>query len=108
MLLTRVGDAALPLVLPFIGLCSVGWNGVYIASITEAADLGRIGLVTGRSLRLVNLGAVLVPPSFGLLVSPRHDWVLPWALCAALSLLSLGLLQLSRTGPLTTIAQGVP
>ena len=98
-LLPVVGFAALPVVLLVIGLCSVGWNGVYIASVTEAAALGSVGLVTGRSMRLVNLGAVLIPPSFGALVSIRHDWVLPWVLCAALSLLSLCLLQSSRAIP---------
>jgi MFS family permease len=98
-LLPVVGVAALPVVLLVIGLCSVGWNGVYIASVTEAAAAGTVGLVTGRSMRLVNLGAVLIPPSFGLLVSTRHDWVLPWILCGALSLLSLCLLQFSRARP---------
>lgn len=107
-LLPWAWDAALPGVLVVIGLCAVGWNGVYIASVTEAAAPGAVGLVTGRSMRLVNLGAVLVPPSFGALVSIRHDWVLPWILCAGLSLLSLCLLQFSRAlpvGPVRAIAR---
>jgi MFS family permease len=98
-LLPVVGRITLPAVLLVVGLCSVGWNGVYIAAVTEAAPPGEIGLVTGRSMMVVNLGAVLVPPGFGLLVSSRGDWVLPWILCAVLSLVALCLLQMSRAQP---------
>jgi predicted MFS family arabinose efflux permease len=106
LLLSAVGSSALPLVLLLIGLCSVGWNGVYIASITEAASLGLIGAVTGRSMTLVNLGAVLMPPAFGLLVRAPHGWVLAWSVCGALSLVSLCLLQVSRAVPAVRGALG--
>lgn len=99
LLLPAVGLSALPFVLLLIGLCSVGWNGVYIASITEATTPRLIGLVTGRSMTLVNLGAVLMPPAFGLLVRAPHGWAVAWSLCGALSLVSLCLLQLCRADP---------
>lgn len=99
LLLSVVGPAVLPFVLLVIGLCSVGWNGVYIASITEAASPRLIGEVTGRSMTLVNLGAVLMPPAFGLLVRAPHGWALAWCSCGVLSMLSLCLLQVSRDVP---------
>jgi predicted MFS family arabinose efflux permease len=106
LLLTFVESWALPCVLLLIGLCSVGWNGVYIASITEATTPRLIGLVTGRSMGLVNLGAVLMPPAFGLLVRAPHGWVLAWTMCGAMTLLSLCVLQLSRAGPVIRPALG--
>ncbi|MDQ1628175.1 MAG: hypothetical protein QOI54_1919 [Actinomycetota bacterium] len=99
LLLPVVGSWALPLVLMLIGMCSVGWNGVYIASVTEATSPGLTGVVSGRSMTLVNLGAVLVPPTFGLLVRGSHGWILGWSMCGALTLVSLCLLQLSRATP---------
>lgn len=106
LLLSVVESWALPFMLLLIGLCSVGWNGVYIASITEATTPRLIGLVTGRSMTLVNLGAVLMPPAFGLLVRAPHGWVLAWSMCGALSLVSLCILQVSRSGPVVRGALG--
>lgn len=105
-LLSVVGSSALPVVLLLIGLCSVGWNGVYIASITEASNPQLTGLVTGRSMSWVNLGAVLMPPTFGLLVRAPHGWVLAWSMCGVMSLLCLFLLQVSRAMPIPALDGG--
>lgn len=107
LFLSFAGSSALLAVLVIIGVSSVGWNGVYIATVSEAASPQVMGLVTGRSMRLVNLGAVLVPPVFGLVVRMSHGWVLAWSMCAALSLLSLLLLQASRATPVRLVDRGV-
>ena len=86
-------------VLFVIGLSSVGWNGVFVATVTEAADSDSIGVVTGRALVLVNAGAVVVPPSFGWVVHSLDSWTVAWGACALLSLMSVGLLQASRVLP---------
>lgn len=90
-----VDDSMLFVVLLGIGLCSVGWNGVYLALITEAVPARLIGSTTGMALLLVNLGAVALPPAVGLVVV-RANWSISWSLCAAMSLLSVGVLQVAR------------
>ena len=95
VMLPFVDDSVLFVVLLGIGLCSVGWNGVYLALITEAVPLKLIGSTTGMALLLVNLGAVALPPAVGLVVV-RANWSISWSLCAAMSLLSVGVLQLAR------------
>jgi sugar phosphate permease len=95
VMLPFVGDSVLFVVLLGIGLCSVGWNGVYLALITEAVPARLVGSTTGMALLLVNLGAVALPPAVGLVVV-RANWSISWSLCAAMSLLSVGVLQLAR------------
>jgi len=95
-LLPAAGPGWLPVVLAGIGLCSVGWNGAYLAAVAEAGDLARIGSTTGPALLLVNLGAVVVPPVVGLLSFGGTRWPVAWACCAALSLASGALLQWLR------------
>jgi len=84
------------LVLPIIGITSVGWNGAYLAAVTEAAKADAVGVETGRALVLVNLGAVLVPPTFGAILSRSDSWITAWSVCAAITLLSAIALQFSR------------
>ncbi len=78
-----------------VGFCAVGWNGVYIATVSESVPPARIGSTTGVALLLVNLGAVVLPPAVGALVEVS-GWPAGWYLCAALSLLALAILQVSR------------
>lgn len=95
-LLPAAGIGWLPVVLAGIGLCSVGWNGAYIAAVAEAGDLSRIGSTTGPALLMVNLGAVVVPPLVGLLSFGGTRWPLAWTCCAGLSLASGAVLQWGR------------
>lgn len=94
--------ALLPVLLLAVGFCSVGWNGVYVAAVSEAARPELVGSVTGAALVLINMGAVVVPPAFGALVGATGSWRAGWLSCAALSLLSVCVLQMSRARRTTT------
>jgi MFS family permease len=98
VMLPLVDDSVLLVVLLGIGLCSVGWNGVYLAMVTEAVPPRLIGSSTGMALLLVNLGAVVLPPVVGLIVTRAGNWSISWSLCALMSLLSMGILQVARIG----------
>lgn len=95
-LLPFVPSAALPVLLPILGLVSVGWNGAYIATVTEAAGPSAVGFETGRAMVLVNLGAVVFPPAFGAVFSAMHSWRTAWVLCAVVGSLPLVLLPFCR------------
>ncbi len=96
VMLPLVDDSLLFVVLLGIGLCSVGWNGVYLAMLTEAVPASVIGSTTGMALLLVHLGAVVFPPVVGLIVTRAGNWSISWGLCAVMSLLSVGVLQIAR------------
>jgi hypothetical protein len=98
-MLPLLRSSALPVLLPIIGLMSVGWNGAYIATVAEAAGPAALGLETGRAMLLVNIGAVLLPLMFGVIVSISQSWRTAWVVYAALSLLPLVVLQFCRVTP---------
>lgn len=82
--------------LPVIGMTSVGWNGAFIATVAEAAKAERVGLETGIVLVMVNLGPVLAPPVLGAIAESSVGWDVAWMACAALSLSCAVILQFSR------------
>ena len=96
--------AALPLasdrwllpVLVGIGLSSVGWNGVFLATLNEIVPPRMIGATTGMAMLLVHLGAVALPPAVGLVAAVTGGWMLAWVLCAGATLLSVIVIQVGR------------
>ncbi len=86
----------LPVALAFIGICTVGWNGVYIAAIAEASVPRDVGRTTGASLSMINLGAVITPLATGFIVQTTHSWAYGWISCSALSLLGMAAISFSR------------
>lgn len=99
LLLPLSGKAALVVVLPLIGLTSVGWNGAYLATVAEAADPRAVGIETGHALVLVNVGAVLFPLLFGSIVSVQGSWPLAWDVFGVVSLVPLLVLHFCRVRP---------
>ena len=70
-----------------MGFANIGWNGVYMTLVAESAPSGRIGRVSGRALRVVFAGAVVVPPALGL-VADRAGWRAAWLGACALAALA--------------------
>ena len=70
-----------------VGFANIGWNGVYMTLVAESAPSGRIGRVSGRALRVVFAGAVVVPPALGL-VADRAGWRAAWLGACALAALA--------------------
>lgn len=84
-----VPNAQLPLLLAALGVCSVGWNGVYIAVVAESADPASVGTAMGASLALINVGAIACPIVIGLLLSWTSSWTVGLLALAALSLAAM-------------------
>lgn len=77
-----------PLTLVCLGVCSVGWNGVYIAVVAESSEWDQIGRSTGMSLALINAGAITFPLLVGALVNWTSNWTVGLIFLAGLSLLA--------------------
>jgi MFS family permease len=64
-------------VLAFVGLCAIGWNGVYLTMIAESAPT-QVGRATGGALLYLYAGAIVCPPLFGVILGVRGSWYLVW------------------------------
>ncbi len=86
-----------------VGFANIGWNGVYMTLVSESAPSGEIGRATGRALRVVFSGAVVLPPLLGL-VADGAGWTAGWlsacalAAVAAISMSVAVLAQARETG----------
>lgn len=89
-----------------VGLCSVGWNGVFLALLTEIVPPNLIGSTTGVAMLLVHLGAVLLPPVVGFVAALTGGWMLAWGLCAAVTIVAVVVLHAGRTPNLIPVAEG--
>ena len=52
-----------------LGLTAVGWNGIYLAEVSRAVPMEKVGLATGGVLMFTFVGVVLGPSSFGAIVA---------------------------------------
>lgn len=78
------------------GFASIGWNGVYMAMVSESVAPAQIGRASGDALRVIFLGPVLIPPLIGL-AADRAGWRAGWLLCAFLvAIAALGLTYAGR------------
>jgi predicted MFS family arabinose efflux permease len=84
--LNIASDPLVPAALIMLGICSVGWNGVYIAVVAESSEWDQIGKSTGMSLTLINAGAITVPLVVGALVHLTSNWTVGLLFLAAMSI----------------------
>jgi MFS family permease len=96
--LWTVPVTVLPVALTAIGLCSVAWNGVYVAAVAEAGPPDEVGGNTGASLRMINLGGLICPVAIGLIVQVTGSWPAGWLACSALNMLGLVILVTGGAG----------
>jgi MFS family permease len=95
-----VHGAALWVVIAFVGFCSIGWNGVYMALLTDRAGDANLGRATGRGLMFLYVGVVLVPPLLGVLQDSLRSWSAMWAVAGGAVLAAAAILAL---GPRTLV-----
>jgi MFS family permease len=78
------GPAAIWVACALVGFCSFGWNGVYMALITDRAAGRNLGHATGRGLMFLYGGVVLVPPTLGAVKDAFNSWSAAWAVAACI------------------------
>ena len=57
-----------------LGLTAVGWNGVYLAEVSRAVPMDKVGLATGGVLMFTFVGVVLGPSTFGAIVAATGSY----------------------------------
>jgi MFS family permease len=92
---TGVGGAALWLIIILTGACSIGWNGVYMALITDRAAQGGLGRATGRGLTAIYAGVAVLPPLLGIVKDVAHSWAVVWMVATGAVLLAATTLAIS-------------
>ncbi len=80
------------LVVALLGLTLLGWNGLYLAFISELAGSRIAGLAIGLSNTGAFLGIVVLPPIFGFLVDQSGSYRLAWLVLAGMILAGLAVL----------------
>jgi MFS family permease len=66
----------------FFGMTGMGWNAIWLTLIGEMSSKESIGLGIGFSFFIANLGVVIGPPIFGLLVDLFNSFAEAWLFLA--------------------------
>jgi MFS family permease len=74
------------------GFSLLGWQGLWIALVSEMAPAGRAGTAIGFGLTFTNAGIVLWPPLFGAIADLSGSFRWSWLMLAAAIVGSLGVL----------------
>ena len=69
-----------------LGLTAVGWNGVYLAEVSRAVPMEKVGLATGGVLMFTFVGVVLGPSTFGVIVAMTGSYAAAFVAMDALVL----------------------
>jgi len=69
--------------LAVFGVAAIGWAGLYGTMAGEIGGARRAGLAAGLCSAMVNVGIVVGPPAFGLLVDRTGSYRASWVLLAA-------------------------
>lgn len=90
-----VAGLSLWLIVALIGLSSIGWNGVYMALITDSASRGGLGRATGRGLTAIYGGVAVLPPLLGVVKDLSHSCSAVWVVSIGATLLAGTILAVS-------------
>lgn len=90
-----------PMTSPFIlalliflfGFAAIGWNGLYVAFVSEVVGVDVSGTAIGIGITLTQVGILGFPPLFGFIVDTTGSYGPGWLLLSAVTL--VGLLGLS-------------
>jgi sugar phosphate permease len=80
-------------VIGLLGATVMGWNGIFLALISELAGLRVAGSAIGLGSTFAFLGIVVVPPIFGFLVDAGFSYRFAWIVLAVFTFLPLVFLQ---------------
>lgn len=79
-----------------LGLCSFGWNGVWLSEVSDLAPESRIGAAMGGAQFIMFGGVTVLPPLFGTLVDVTGSYIGPFAGTAAFVVLMAGYMAITR------------
>jgi len=92
--------------LAVFGVAAIGWAGLYGTLAGEIGGARRAGLAAGLCSAMVNVGIVVGPPVFGLLVDRTGSYRLSWVLMAAAAGIAVVCWSLLRAPAAATVAAG--
>ena len=70
-----------------VGLSSIGWNGVFLALVSNSVPPTHVGRLSGWSLRCVFSGVVVIPPILGYLAD-HWGWGAAWTFTAVITVIA--------------------
>jgi len=85
-----------------LGLTAVGWNGVYLAEVSRAVPIEKVGLATGGVLMFTFVGVVLGPSTFGAIVAMTGSYTAAFIAMDVLVLATVVALVAPDAGPATS------
>ena len=86
--------AAIAIVAGLLSATAMSWHGILLSEVARLAPVGRAGAVTGGVLGFTQLGAILFPSVFSLLLYLTGGYGAGWAVCAIPAVLvGIGLLR---------------
>jgi MFS transporter, ACS family, aldohexuronate transporter len=97
---TTMGLLVYPALIVF-GIAAIGWGGLYGAMAGEIGGTRNAGVAAGVTSAVVNVGVIIGPPVFGVLVDATGTYRLSWivmAVCAGLAVVTLALIREPRRG----------
>ncbi|KLU60072.1 putative sulfoacetate transporter SauU [Peptococcaceae bacterium CEB3] len=88
LLISRFTPLWLLALMTFIlGFTAMGWNGVYVTLLSELpGDRNNSATTVGIGISFMQLGVLIIPPSFGFLVDVRHNYQISWILLSCVML----------------------
>jgi MFS family permease len=98
LLLPFVSGFAIWLILLAVGLCTVGWNGAFLALVAESAGARGVGRATSSVYTFVYAGSIALPPLLGFVVTAT-SWRWFWLIAATGAALSAAVIRIPAATP---------